>query len=396
MDDSPTARSSQDHTLARRAGSVALITLGVLLLAVGALTAWLRTQVLDTEQWTETSRVTLQQPAVQEAVAQWMVDTTFDRLEPGELIGDALPPRLAPLSAPIESRLQVETYGVAQKAVASPQAEAVWVGANRRAHTRFRNLIDGKAPFVVETEQGLRVDLRPLLVLVADKVGLDPKVLDRIPAGATQLRPKNAEKVERGIDLLRWLERWGAWISLLSLPLIAAGIWLARDRRRAWMWVGGSVAIAAYLIGQVREWLGPQVASAITEATTWRPAVLATWDTVTQQLGDVSTAGIIIGIGIIAMALLAGPSNAMRSARAFAAPVLVAHRWPAVGVSIVLAWLLIGSIDVLDSRRAWVKLVLVLGVAGTTWVLSRTAEREADESDTAASTEPEPEPVAPV
>ena len=49
-------------------------------------------------------------------------------------------------------------------------------------------------------------------------------------------------------------------------------------------------------------------------------------------------------------------------------------------INFVLAWLVINAIDVLEARALWLRILLALGIAATTWSLARLAEREANEA----------------
>lgn len=364
----------------KRIASGVLIVLAVLMFAVGALTTWLRIQLFDTDRWAEASRQTLQEPAVNEAVSTWAVDQVFDRTDPEELLGSALPPRLEPLAAPLASRLRVQAYGAASRAVADPRVEELWVRANVRAHTRFVNIVEGRDPIVLQTSRGLRLDLRPVLENVADKVGVNPDLVDKIPARVTQLEPRRSEEMERSLQILRFLDDFGGWVLFLSLPLLALGVWLAPVHRRAWMWTGVGLIVATFVVDALRTSLGPIVANAASETTMWRSAVLATWTTITAPLEDSTTAGRIIGATMVALAWLTGPVGFARTLRRVGAPLLVERRWIAIAGSAVIGLLLIRGIDVLHTRRFPVKVLLELGIIGAAWAMCHTAAAEAEES----------------
>ena len=101
-------RVDQTDDAWRSIASVALILLAVLAITLGACTAWLKTQLLDTEAWADTSRATIQQPEVQTAVAAWTVDEVFARTDPADALASVLPERARRLAGPLVSRLRTE------------------------------------------------------------------------------------------------------------------------------------------------------------------------------------------------------------------------------------------------------------------------------------------------
>jgi hypothetical protein len=387
MSDSRTAPAPRSG--ARTVASALLLLIAIALLTIGALTAWLKLQVLDTEQWTETSRAAIQRPEVQDAVATWTVDQVFDRVDPEQALEQLLPPRAEVLAGPLTSRLRVEAYEVAEKAMADPRVEDVWVTANERAHTRFVRVVEGEDPILLETSGGVRIDLRPLLERIADRVGIDPSTVDRIPANVASVKPKRSAEVERGLKVLRWLENWGGAITFLAIGLLIAGIAVANDRRAAWGWVGGGLVLAALALGVIRDALGPVIAELLTESSTWRAAILATWDVASESLDEASRAGIFIGVVMVLLAWLTGRSRSASAIRRALDPVLSR---PLVTIALValLALAAFAWMPAFAHTRTSVELVLLLvllvGACVAGWMLTR-ADR------TAPDAVPTPEPV---
>ncbi|HMO25556.1 MAG TPA: hypothetical protein PKB10_04740, partial [Tepidisphaeraceae bacterium] len=119
--------------------------------------------------------------------------------------------------------------------------------------------------------------------------------------------------VERGLSILRLLDEWGGIITYLALPLLAAGIVLAPDRRRAWMWSGAGLILVSLGLEFARDALGPVIAGLLTESTTWRAAVLATWDVTSGTIDDAAISGIIVGIVTIVLAWSTAATGPARS-----------------------------------------------------------------------------------
>ncbi len=367
------------HGRWRSLAAALLIVLGVLCIAVGMVTAWLRTQVLDTDEWVATSRTVIEDPAIQTAVATWTVDQLFDRVQPEDMLDSVLPKGTEFLSGPLVSRVRVESYDVAERALAEPRVQNAWATVNRRAHERLKRAIEGHEPIVVKGPGGVLLDLRPVLEQVAQYIGVSESVVDAIPQKITTVQPKHPERIERGLRALRVLDRWGAIVSCVALPLLLLGVWLAGDRRRAWIWIGMLLALASWGIGYACGAFGPVLSGVMTQTTTWRAAIETTWDAISDLLRDSSRAGIVVGLLAALVAWSAGGASFLVRARRAAAPILVDRRPLALCLAAALAWLVISIVPALDGIRVGMKLVLAALAVGAAWWIAAIATRERNE-----------------
>jgi hypothetical protein len=373
--------TSRAGTFGKGIASLVLLVLAVLCIGVGALSVWLHDQVLDTETWTETSREAIQQPEVQSAVATWAVDQVYELTDPADAIAQLLPERAAILAGPLSSRLRTEAYVLAEKAMADARVEDVWVEANRRAHTRFLRVVEGTDPIILETSSGIRIDLRPLLERIAERIGVSPELVDRIPERIATVQPKRSDEVERGLKILRFLDAWGKLITYFALPLLALGIWLAPNRRRAWMWTGVGVILVGISLEFARDALGPVIASLLTESSTWRAAILATWDVTSGTIDDAALTGVIVGTVAIIVGLCTGPSSPARTMRRVLSPLLVDRALLAVAASGVFGLIALGSFPAFANLRPGIQVVLLAGALGCGWALTRAARSDAALAD---------------
>ncbi|MCB0879187.1 MAG: hypothetical protein KDC46_09435 [Thermoleophilia bacterium] len=362
----------------RTGAGVLAIVLSVLVIGLAALAGWLRVQLLDTDTWTETSRQTIQDPEVQDALAAWAADTIYERATPEDRISDALPERLAPLAIPASVALRRTIDDAAQKAVASDAVETAWVRANRNAHRRFVNIVDGKAPIVRETSRGLRLDLRPLLERVSEQVGLPPSIAERIPERYGTVEPKHGPEIERALKATRTLDRLAPWLPIIGVALFALGLWLLQGRRRrAIAWWGFGLLLVGLFEGSARGEVGPYLADAVTDVTTWKGAVIATWENVSWQL--VLAARTVSIVGAVAMlgAWLGGTGTVASAIRArFGGWIAdnVVMTW--VGM-VAVAGIGIRSSEALGSRSASGQLLLLALAAIGSLVLLRELSRDA-------------------
>ena len=77
-----------------------------------------------------------------------LVRELFDNADVAGDVQKALPPQLAPLAGPAAAGLQQLAGQLAPRVLASPQAQAAWVGANAAAHKQLLKVLDGGGPVV--------------------------------------------------------------------------------------------------------------------------------------------------------------------------------------------------------------------------------------------------------
>src|SRR6266511_5832283 len=120
--------------MGRRTASGALVALGGLVALLAIVAVWVSRQALETDQWTETSSKVLQDPAVQTAVAGYLVDQIYANVDVAGQLRAALPERAQPLAAPAAGALRNAAEQVANRALDRPRVQAAWEAANRQAH----------------------------------------------------------------------------------------------------------------------------------------------------------------------------------------------------------------------------------------------------------------------
>jgi hypothetical protein len=113
----------------------------------------------------------------------------------------------------------------------------------------------------------------------------------------------------------------------IVVPLLyAAAVALARGRRRRTLMSVGFALTTAGLLGLgARALLVTKVPDSLINDVAIRPAGRAVVDIVTQILGDIATAFVIVGVVFVVAAWFAGPARAAITSRRFIAPFLRDH-----------------------------------------------------------------------
>lgn len=332
-----------------------LVGLASLLAVVALLGAWVDRQLLDTDQWTETSAALLQDESIRVPLADEISAELADGSRTTAALQEVLPPRLQPLAGPAGALVADTVQRAVQRVLASARVQRAWVTLNRVTHEQLVELVDGGGTVVAG--RGVILDLRPLAKQVASAIGIDPSVVDRLPRPRGRiviLDPEQLRRLRTAGDVLDTL----AWLpGILALALYALAVWLAGKvpggRRRALLASGIGLALAALLVLVVRRVVGNQVITAITADGPLMDAAQAVWGIATTLLVDIAAVVLVAGALALLGAWLAGDGRRASALRERIAPALtgrpeVVYGVVAIAYLVLLAW---GPLSVM--QRPW-------------------------------------------
>jgi hypothetical protein len=298
-----------------------LLVLATLIAFVGIFSIWVNRQALNTDNWVSTSDRLLQNEEVQTRLSVYLADQLFANVDVEAELEQTLPPRLAPLAGPAAGALHQLAPQVAQRALATPQFETLWSDANRRAHERLLEIVDGGGS-TLSTENGeVTLDLSSLLSQIGGQLG--GNLASKVPADAGQLTILKSEQLSAAQDIVSLVRKLPIVLTVLALLLYGLAVYLAGPRRReALRSVGFGFAIAGVLALVLRHFGGSAVIDALAKSDSVKPAVEAVWDIGTSLLVTVAVSAITFGILVVVGAWLAGPTRSATALRRDAAPYL--------------------------------------------------------------------------
>ena len=327
----------------RRRLPLFLIGIGSLLAIVAILALWANRQLLDTDNWTDTSSELLENEDIRDQLSVFLVDQLYANVDVQAQLEEALPPRAQPLAGPVAGGLKNLAVRAADELLARPRLEAVWEDANRGAHAALLDVVEGGGENVSTEGGDVVLDLRSLLEATAENIGVGEKALDKLPADAGQLtvlESDNLELAQDGVDLLKAA---AIVLVVLALGLLALAIFLARGWRREALRAAGFGLIFAGAAALVaRSLAGDALVDSLASTEAVRPAVDATWDISTSLMVEAASATILYGIVLVFSAWLGGTTRLATGTRRVLAPYLrepgIAYSGLAVIVLILLAW----------------------------------------------------------
>src|SRR3954470_3764437 len=266
----------------------ALVVVAAVIGLVSALNVWVTRQALSTDNWTKSSAQLLQNPEIRNAVSVYMVDQIYENVNVSQVLADRLPPRTQGLAAHLAAALEQPAVRTANALLARPRVQALWEEANRKAHTLFMAVIDGKHGLLTTTNGNVVLNLRPLIDQVVERSGLGGRVAQKLPPDAGQvtiMKGNQLDTARKGVKVVRVLS---FFLVFLVLGLFALAVYLAHGRRRSVLLGAGlSVFLVGLLILVVRRYAGDYLVGALTSGTAAKKPVSTAWAIETNLLRNV-------------------------------------------------------------------------------------------------------------
>jgi hypothetical protein len=237
-----------------------LVVVGCVLAPVSVVAVWTRNQVTDTDRYVATVTPLASDPAIQAAIADQITAKVFSYIDVQGLTTQALdalaerglPPRLADqleaFAVPIANGVRSFTRDQVAKVVASDAFADAWVQANRVAHEQLVAALTGQGGGAVTVANDtVSVNLAPFIETVkAWLVAAGFTVAARIPAVQASFVLFQSPDITRAHAAYQLLNTLGIWLPILALVLLAVGVYVARDHRRAL--VAAALGVAAAMV----------------------------------------------------------------------------------------------------------------------------------------------------
>jgi hypothetical protein len=321
---------------------LAIIAVASILSLLAIFALWANRQLLNTDNWTNTSSELIENDAIRTQVSTFLVDELYTNVDvKGELeqvfarvLGPAGADRLA---GPAAGALRTAADRGVNALLERPVPQQVWENANRRAHKRLLFVVEGGGDVLSTSGGDVTLDLSALLSQTQSNLGVGGRVQEKLPEGAAQIVLFKSSQLKLAQDGVRLLKTLAIVFLALALLLFALAIFLARGWRREALRACGIGLLFAGAAGLLARTLaGDAVVDALATTEAVRPAAEAAWSIGTSLLKEVATAALIYGVVIVFAAWLAGPTAWAVGARRGLAPYLREPRFAWGGYAVVL------------------------------------------------------------
>ena len=207
---------------------------------------WVQRQVLDREEWVDTSVELLENDDIRRAIGLYVIDELYTNVDVAGEIQSALPERLQPLAQPAAAALRraaEQNAGTLLGTSARPEhlatgerarAQGVRAGGHRGGVRRG----DDRPP--AADREGRRAR------------GLLARAADQVPPDAGQLVVLQSDQLDAAQTVVKLLRPLAIVLVLLAAALYVAAVFLSRDRRRTVIYVGACLLFAAVAVLAVR------------------------------------------------------------------------------------------------------------------------------------------------
>ena len=333
--------------------ALALVVLGSLITFVAIFSIWANRQALNTDNWVNTSGRILANKKVDEGLSNYLARQIDENVDVKGELEAALPERLKPLAAAAAGGIEQLTPQIAERALQSPKVQALWADANRVAHERLLEVLDGGGS-TVSTENGeVTLDLSSLVKEIGGELGVGSGLAEKLPAGVgklTILKSDQLSAAQEGAHIVRELP---IVLTLLALLLFGIAIWIAgtERRRRTLRSVGFGFIVAGLLVLILRTIGGNVLVNAVVANPTAKPAVHEVWGIATSLLVTVAASALAFGILIVIAAWLAGSTRIATGLRREMAPYVREQRAVVWGVGLVIFLILLAWAPIAAFRK---------------------------------------------
>jgi len=295
---------------------------------------WARNQVTNTDRYIATVAPLASDPAIQNAIADQITAQVFTYIDVRGLTTQTvdalaqrgnLPPRVADqlqaLSIPIANGIQSFTRTQVGKIVQSQAFADAWVQANRVAHAELVKALTGEGGGAITVENDtVSINLAAFIQTVKGQlVAAGFTLAERIPqvnASFVLFQSKDITRARSAFNLLTTL---GNWLPFIALLLLALGVYVAKDHRRALMGAGLGVAVAMLLLALGLAVFRSIYLDAVPAAVLPHDAAAILYDTIVRFLRAGLRTVFVLGLVVAAGAFLTGQSiSAVRTRQGLA------------------------------------------------------------------------------
>jgi hypothetical protein len=214
-----------------------LVVLASILAFLSIFTTWIDRQVLDTDAWVDTSSKLLDDKEISDQLATYAIDQVYANVNVQKELHSKLPTDLKPLSGAAQAGLRELAVRGANEALQRQRVQDAWREANRTAHSQLVAILEDKSNAVSSTGGRVVLDLRPLIGQLADRIGIDKDVVDRIPPDVAQLEIAKSEDLKSAQTIVKIVQGLAIVFSIGTLLLFLLAAYLAKGRR--WIVVFG-------------------------------------------------------------------------------------------------------------------------------------------------------------
>ena len=317
-----TGKARRRHMSWRTPVSLVLIIIGCILAPVAVIGVWAGNEVSNTGRYVATVEPLIHDPAIQNVLADRITTQITSRLNITGTINQAAAqlntrglPKISSLltqfSPQITSSVTGFIHSTVHSVVSSPAAATAWVQVNTVAHQAVVKVLSGQGNGAISTSNGqIVLNLGPFIAVAKqDLVAKGFSLASSIPPVSPTFALFQAKDLGKAQSLYRLVTTLKIVLPILALVLIAAGVYVARGRRRALVGAGLGLAASMLILG-----IGLAIAraiylSSVPSSTLPTDAAGAAYDALVHFLRQGLRIVLVVGLVVAIAAFFTGPSH---------------------------------------------------------------------------------------
>src|SRR5271154_5376260 len=243
----------------------------------GVLAVWIHRQVLDTNNWTNTSSQLLADPTIQAAVGSLLVNELFNSVDVADELKSVLPSQVAGLAAPAAAGLRSLAIQVAPQVLSTSVVQKSWRLANRTAQLQLLRILNGGSRTISTDNGEVSLQLHPLLTQLAAQLGLQQQLATvqsklqgstgastrsavqqklgvRLPESSASIVILRSSQLKTAQNIVKAIRGLAFVLPTIAFLLLIGAVWLADGWRRVALRTagGGLVAGGPVVVGGPR------------------------------------------------------------------------------------------------------------------------------------------------
>ena len=304
--------------------------IGCILAPVSVVGVWTANQVSDTNRYIANIEPLIHDPAIQNALTDKVTIAITSHLnvtgytnQAAALLTSKGLPRVGTLlktfGPAISSAVAGFVHNTVHKVVTSPKFANAWIQVNTVAHQTLVKALSGQGGAVTVSNGQVTIDLAPFIAIVKeDLVKRGFTLVNSLPPIHPTLALFSSKTLVQAQTLYRLINDLKIVLPILSLLLIAAGVYIARGHRRALIGAGLGFAASMLVLGAGLAIFRGVYLNSVPNSVFPSNAAAATFDTLVRFIKLALRALLVLGLVVAIGAFLTGPSvTAVRTRGAF-------------------------------------------------------------------------------
>ena len=299
-----------------------LIVLGCILSVIAVIGVWAGTEISNTDRYVATVEPLIHDPAIQNYLTDEITTQVTSRLNVTGVVNQAaaqlnskgltrVSSLLQQFGPQIASSVTSFVHSTVHSVITSQAIVTTWVQVNTIAHQSLVKVLSGQGNGAVSERNGqIVLNLGPIIAVVKeDLVAHGFKLASNIPPVSPTLALFQTKDLGKAQTAYRLVNTLKIVLPILALLLLAAGVWVARRRRRALVGAGLGLAASMLILG-----IGLNIArsiylSSVPSSTFPTDAAASAYDAIVHFLREGLRVVLVVGLVVAIAAFFTGPSH---------------------------------------------------------------------------------------